>query len=164
VASGEPSVRKRTWSEERTRAIAASFTHRRAPLMLILQALQSEFGYVDERATPILAEALNISRAEVHGVRTFYHDFTDEPEGATVVRVCTAESCQSVGSDSVVEHLTEAFGVKMGETTPDGAYTLRHVFCLGNCALSPAMLVGSTLVGRIDPDEAAGLVRSGGRR
>jgi formate dehydrogenase subunit gamma len=154
----------RTWSDDRAQEIIAAYLGRRGPLLLILQAMQEEFGYVDERATPLVADALNISRAEVHGVKTFYRDLRTEHAGTTVIRICTAESCQSLGSAAVVAVAEDALGIALGETTADGAFTLDHVFCLGNCSLSPAMLVDGVLVGRVDPDDVAQLITNGGER
>jgi formate dehydrogenase subunit gamma len=160
---GDRSV-NRTWSDDRAQEIIDAYRSRRGPLLLILQALQSEFGYIDDRATSMVAEALNVSRAEVHGVKTFYRDLRAEHAGSIVIRVCVAESCQSLGSAAVVAGAEEALGIGIGEATPDGAFTLEQVFCLGNCALSPAMVVDGALVGRVDPGEVAHLIAHGGKR
>ena len=154
----------RTWSDERAQEIIDAHRSRRGPLLVILQALQAEFGYVDDRATALVAQSLNVSRAEVHGVKTFYRDLRSEPAGSTVIRVCVAESCQSLGSAEVVAVAEAALGIAIGEATPDGAFTLEQVFCLGNCALSPAMVVNGALVGRVDPGEVAQLIANGGKR
>ena len=100
---------------------------------------------------PALAKALNLSRAEVHGVVTFYHDFRREPAGRHVIKVCRAEACQSMGGNELVAMIERYLQVKMGQTTADGAITVEAVYCLGNCALSPAIMVDGKLVGRVDP-------------
>lgn len=136
---------------QRIRGIAAAHADQRGPLLPILHALQAEFGYIDPAAEPLLADVLNISTAEVHGVITFYRDFRHEPPGRTTVRICRAEACQSVGADRVVAHAEASLGAKLGGTTDDGAVTLDEVFCLGNCALGPAVTVNDRLYGRVSP-------------
>jgi formate dehydrogenase subunit gamma len=143
-------TRFQPWSEERTAAIVKRHRGERGPLMPILRDLQDVFGYVDPRAIDVLAEALNLSKAEVYGVVTFYKDFRTEPPGETVVHVCRGEACQSMGAERLAKHAREQLGVDFGGTTADGAVTLEQVFCLGNCALSPAVLVDGRLKGRID--------------
>jgi formate dehydrogenase subunit gamma len=120
--------------------------------MPVLHALQEEFGYIDPAAVPLVAKVLNLSRADVHGVITFYKDFRSTPPGASTVAVCRGEACQSMGAHELVEHACRSLGVEIGGTTPDGAVTLDQVFCLGNCALSPALLVDGRLVGRVDAE------------
>ena len=122
-------------------------------LIPILRAIQEEVGYIPPEAVPRIAEALNLSRAEVHGVITFYHDFRTEPAGRHVVHVCRAESCQSVGAEALLAHACEHLGVEVHGTSADGAITLEPVYCLGNCALSPAVLVDHrSLYGRVTAD------------
>jgi formate dehydrogenase subunit gamma len=116
----------------------------------ILRAIQETFGHVPEKVVPIIAEALNLSRAEVHGVVTFYHDFRREPPGRTVVKLCRAEACQAMGGDRLAAHAKRRFGVDWHGTTPDGRVTLEPVFCLGLCSTAPAGMVGGTIVGRLD--------------
>jgi formate dehydrogenase subunit gamma len=116
----------------------------------MLHALQAKFGYVDPAAVPIMASALNLSRAEVHGVITFYHDFRQHPGGRHTIKICRAEACQSMGADALIAHVKEHLGVDFHGTTSDGAFTLEAAYCLGNCACSPAMLVGDELYGRLD--------------
>jgi len=118
-------------------------------LLPILHALQGEFGYVDRAAIPLVAEALNLSEAEVHGVIGFYHDFRQEPPGRHVLKVCRAESCQAMGCEELVAHIATRLGAKPGETAADRSVTLESVYCLGNCALSPALLLDDRLYGRV---------------
>ena len=120
------------------------------PLLPILHAIQHQFGHVPQAALPVIAQALSLSKAEVHGVMSFYHDFREEPAGRHVVKLCRAESCQSVGADRVAAHAQARLGVDWHGTTPDGAVTLEPVFCLGLCACGPAAMVDGRLVGRVD--------------
>jgi formate dehydrogenase subunit gamma len=120
-------------------------------LMPILHAIQEEIGYVPPDAVPIIATSLNLSRAEVHGVISFYHDFRSEPPGRHVMHVCRAESCQAVGADALLAHARERLGVQLHGTSADGAVTLEPVYCLGNCALSPAVMVDKNVYGRVSP-------------
>lgn len=138
------------WSAERTRDIAAAHRGRRGPLLPILHALTAEYGYVDPRAVEIVAEELNLSRAEVHGVITFYRDFRTEPPGTVRVTVCRAEACQAVGAERVAAAARRHLGIDFGATTADGSVTLDEAFCLGNCALGPAAMVDGRLLGRLD--------------
>ena len=139
---------------------------RRLPgaLLPILHALQDEFGYIDEEAVQLIAEALNISKAEVHGVISFYHDFRRTPPGRHMLRICRAESCQSMGCNSLIEHVEKRLGVKLGETTADGNFTLEPVYCLGNCGLSPAMMLDTQPYGRVSTAVADSLIDSIQRR
>jgi formate dehydrogenase subunit gamma len=129
------------------------------PLLPILHALQDRHGYIDQRALPIIADQLNLTRAEVHGVVSFYHDFRSQPPGRHVIKLCRAEACQSVGSERVARRLQEKLAIAMGETTPDGGITVENVYCLGNCALGPAALVDGKLHGRVDETLLLTLVR-----
>ncbi|MBI1758600.1 MAG: formate dehydrogenase subunit gamma [Actinobacteria bacterium] len=149
MAAGAGATRP-AWSAEQTRAIVAAHQHLRAPLLPVLHAIQAEFGYIDPQAIPVLAGALNLSRAEVHGVVTFYRDFRTAPPGAVRIRICRAEACQAVGAERLAEVARRRLGVAFDETTADGSVTLEEVFCLGNCALGPSVLVGDRLVGRVD--------------
>ena len=148
------------WDEAVARDIAGELKDVAGPLLPILHALNDRFGYVDERAVPIVADILNLSRAEVHGVVSFYHDFRHEPAGRHVIKVCRAEACQSMGGEGVVAALEQALGIACGGTTPDGRVTVEAVYCLGNCALSPAALIDGKLYGRVDAKRALGLVRT----
>ena len=114
---------------------------RKGPLLPILHALQEEFGYVDQAAEPLIAEALNITRAEVHGVISFYHDFRTSRPGRKIIRVCRAESCQAMGAVALGAHIQARLGIDFGQTGANGDFTLEPVYCLGNCACSPATRV-----------------------
>ncbi|MDT8857310.1 formate dehydrogenase subunit gamma [Paracoccaceae bacterium Fryx2] len=120
------------------------------PLLPILHAVQADFGHVPQDALPVIAKGLNLSRAEVHGVMSFYHDFRVEPAGRHVVKLCRAEACQAMGSDAVADHAMARLGIDWHGTTADGAVTLEPVYCLGLCACAPAALVDGRVVGRVD--------------
>ncbi len=128
------------------------------PLLPILHAVQAAFGHVPQAALPLIADHLRLSRAEVHGVMTFYHDFRAEPAGQHVVKLCRAEACQSMGADRVAAHAQEKLGLDWHETTPDGRVTLEPVFCLGLCACAPAAMVDGRLVGRVDEARVDALI------
>ena len=119
-------------------------------LLPILHAIQADFGYVPQAALPIIAQDLNLSRAEVHGVMSFYHDFRENPAGKHVLKLCRAEACQAMGADRVAGYARKELGIEWHETTKDGAVTLEPVFCLGLCACAPAALVDGKVVGRVD--------------
>jgi formate dehydrogenase subunit gamma len=147
-------------------AIATGLKERPGALMLILHEVQDRFGYVPRESVPVIAHVLNLSRAEVHGVVTFYHDFRSEPPGRNVIRLCRAESCQAMGAVALAEHARARLGVGFGETTRDGAFTLEPVYCLGNCGCSPAMMLNDELYGRVSParfDELLAGRKDGGR-
>lgn len=120
------------------------------PLLPILHAIQAAFGYVPEAAVPQIAAALTLSKAEVHGVISFYHDFRSAPAGRHVLKLCRAEACQTMGADAVADRIKNALGIDWHETTADGRVTLEPVFCLGLCACGPAAMVDGRLVGRCD--------------
>ncbi|MFD3930898.1 NAD(P)H-dependent oxidoreductase subunit E [Streptomyces sp. NPDC058614] len=136
--------------EHVVRREAARHRGERGALLPVLHAVQAELGHVPQEAIPVLADEFNLSRADVHGVVTFYHDFRREPAGRTTVRICRAEACQALGANSLVGYAREA-GLSLGETTADGAVTVEQVFCLGNCALGPAVEVNGRLHGRVSP-------------
>ena len=138
------------FNPDRVREIAQRLQGLDGPLLPILHAINDQCGYVDERALPIIADVLNLTRAEVQGVVSFYHDFRRAPAGRHVVKVCRAEACQAMGAERLIAELETAFGIKLGETSPDGRVTLEPVYCLGNCALSPAALIDGRLYGRLD--------------
>jgi formate dehydrogenase subunit gamma len=143
---------------ETVRRIVADMKDRPGPLIEVLHAVQAALGHVPPDAVPIVAEALNLSRAEVHGVVTFYHFFRETPPGKHTVQICRAEACQSMGADALVAHAKKRLGVDFHETTPDGVFSLEPVFCLGNCACSPAAMIDGRLYGRVSPDRFDELV------
>ena len=139
------------------RVVAANRT-RPGALIEILHGVQAELGFIPPAAVPVLAEELNLSRAEVHGVVSFYHYFRHSAPGQQTIRVCQAESCQSMGSDALTEHVKKTLGVDFHETTADGKFTLEPVYCLGNCACSPAVMRNEDLFGRVTPERFNELV------
>ncbi len=147
----------------RVRSIVADHRGERGALMPILHTVQAEFGCVDPAVVPVIADALNLSRAEVHGVISFYRDFRAEPAGRSRVRVCRAEACQSVGAEALAAQARARLGVGFSETTPDSAITLDEVFCLGNCALGPSVQVGNRVHGRVSPDRLDALIAAAGQ-
>lgn len=130
--------------------IIAGFGAKPELLVQILHAFLERYSFISEEAIRQLADELNLSRAEVHGVVSFYHDFRREAPGRRIVRICQAESCQAMGSRELTKHAEEKLGIGLHETTPDGETTLEAVYCLGNCACSPAMMIGETVYGRVD--------------
>jgi formate dehydrogenase subunit gamma len=140
---------------ERTRAIVSHLRSLEGPLLPILHEVQDEFGYVPQEALPIIAHELNLSRAEVHGVVTFYHDYRDHPAGRHVLKLCRAEACQSMGGDAVAERVKKLLGIDFHQTTLDGSVTLEPVYCLGLCACAPAAMLDGELYGRIDDETIA---------
>jgi formate dehydrogenase subunit gamma len=132
------------------REIVATHRGQRGALLPILHAVQEALGCVPPEAIPVLAEELNLSRADVHGVVSFYHDFRSAPAGRSTVRLCRGEACQAVGAERLVNHLQASRGISLGDTTLDGSVTVEQVFCLGNCALGPAAQVNGRLEGRLD--------------
>jgi len=125
----------------------------------ILHALQEHFGYVDSAAIGLVAEALNLSRAEIHGAVTFYHDFHGAPIDGAVLKLCRAEACQSMGCEDLVAHLADAHGIVPDVTKSGVGLHVRTVYCLGNCALSPSALLDDTPVGRLDRSRLDAIVR-----
>lgn len=122
-------------------------------LLPVLHGVQQALGYVPEASVPLIARELNLSRADVHGVITFYHFFRSKPSGKRVIYVCRAESCQAMGAVALEQHIKRRLGVDFHETTTNGAYTLEPVYCLGNCACSPAIMVDDELKGRVTPQQ-----------
>ena len=131
--------------------IIAGLKHKPGALLPVLHGIQDEFGYIPSEAVGVIARELNLTRAEVHGVITFYHDFRYQAPGHHVVRICQAESCQAMVCVALTACAREHLGVGLHETTRDKAFTLEPVYCLGNCALSPAMMVDGEIYGRVTP-------------
>jgi len=138
---------------ERTAVLEACERGKKLPggLLPILHAVQDALGFVPSDAIPVIAHELNLSRADVHGVLTFYADLRTSPPGEVHVEVCRGEACQSLGAHVLAEHAEITIGVRFKETTSDGSITLDEVFCFGNCALGPTVRVDGCLHGRVDP-------------
>lgn len=134
----------------RTQAVIDDLLHLEGPLLPILHGVQEEFGFVPGEALPLIAEALNLSRAEVHGVATFYHDYRSAPAGRHVLKLCQAEACQSMGSEAIAVQIKQRFGIGFHQTTRDGSLTLEPVYCLGLCACAPSAMLDGEVIGRLD--------------
>ncbi len=147
----------------RIRSIVDDLRSLEGPLLPILHQIQEQFGYVPQEALPVISEELNLSRAEVHGVVTFYHDYRDHPAGRHVLKLCRAEACQSMGGDALAERIKALLGIDFHQTTLDGSVTLEPVYCLGLCACAPAVVLDGEVHGRVDGELAAELV-AGARR
>lgn len=152
--------------EQREAVLAAVEAHRDVPgnLLPVLHAIQTALGFVPSQAIALIAYELNLSRAEVHGVVSFYHAFRREKPGRHVIHLCRAEACQAVGAHALEAHAKQALGIDFHGTTPDGAVTLEPVYCLGNCSLGPNLMIdGDTLCARVTParfDQLVGDLRA----
>ena len=138
------------WNSDRAQQVIEAHVHLDGAVLPILHALKDVFGYIPDEAVPMIATAVNWSRAEIHGVITFYHDFRREPAGRHVVKLCRAEACQSVGAAALADHAKRSLGIDWHETTQDGAVTLEPVFCLGLCSCGPSALIDGEPLSRID--------------
>ncbi|MFC6490797.1 formate dehydrogenase subunit gamma [Nitratireductor sp. GCM10026969] len=127
------------------------------PLLPILNGILRELGYVPRQVLPIIAEELNLTRAEVYGVVSFYHDYRENPPGRHVLKVCRAEACQAMGGDAAAEKLQRLLGVEFGETASDRSVTLEPVYCLGLCACAPSAMLDGEVIGRLDEEKAAAI-------
>lgn len=147
------------WDQDEARSIVSGLSHLEGATLPILHALQEEFGYVDPQAVSLIADALNLSRAEIHGAITFYHDFKTSPPPRRVIKLCRAEACQALGCEAMVDELKREHGIDVSaHAGPDGV-EVETVYCLGNCALGPSALVDGELVGRLDAQRLADLHR-----
>jgi formate dehydrogenase subunit gamma len=151
-----------TTFDEAARAIAAEHGNRPDELIEILHDVQSAFGFIPKATVPALAHALNLSRAEVHGVVSFYHDFRAKPAGRHVLKLCRAEACQSMGGEALVERAEQRLGVACGETSADARVTLEPVYCLGLCATAPSAMIDGRVVGRVTADRLDALLKEAG--
>ena len=151
--------RAEAWDEARAIGIVAALATLEGAALPILHALQDAFGHVPQAAVPLIADALNLSRADVHGTLSFYHDFRRSPPGRHVLKLCRAEACQAVGGVALQAEAKRRFGVDWHGTTADGALTLEPVFCLGLCACGPAGLLDGEPVGRLDGAALAAIDR-----
>lgn len=150
------------WDQDSAQSIIAGLAHLEGATLPILHALQEEFGHVDPQAVPLIAEALNLSRAEVHGAISFYHDFRTAPPPQRVIKLCRAEACQSLGCETLVDELAQDHGIVV-DGAAHGDAIVETVYCLGNCALGPSALVDGELIGRVDAARIAGLCGHGRR-
>lgn len=157
-------ARNGTWDREAVASIASSLKHEPGALLPILHHVQRRLGYIPTESVALIAETLNLSRAEVYGVISFYHDFRHEPPGRNVVQLCRAESCQAMGSEALGRHIRDRLGIDFGATTQDGAFSLDAVYCLGNCACSPALTINGELYGRMNPTRFDDLIEDLARR
>ncbi len=139
--------------------IVRSHAGREGPLLPILHDVQAEWGHIPAEMLPAIADRLNLTRAEVHGVVSFYHDFREAPAGRRVVKLCRSEACKAVGADALAAEAEARLGVAMGETRADGAVTLEPVYCLGLCACGPAAMVDGEILGRADADRIETMLR-----
>lgn len=132
--------------------IATRHVDREGALLPVLHDVQAAFGCIPRDAVPLIAQVLNLSRADVHGVVSFYHDFREEPAGAVHVKVCRGEACQAMGADALADRVLDTFGVRWNETSFDASCTVSPVFCLGLCSVAPAVQIGDELVARASAD------------
>src|ERR1700753_1550954 len=146
------------WDAARGAEIIAEHSKLEGPTLVILHALHEAFGYVPEPAIPMIAQALNLSRAEIHGVFTFYHDFRHHPAGRHVLKLCRAEACQAAGGDALAARVEAKLGIAPGNTTADARVTLEPIYCLGLCATAPSAMLDGRVVGRLDEVRLDGLV------
>jgi formate dehydrogenase subunit gamma len=146
------------WSEARGAEIIAGHDKLEGATLVILHAMQDAFGYVPEAAVPMIASALSLSRAEVHGVFTFYHDFRRERAGRHVLKLCRAEACQAAGGDALAARAEAKLGIAIGNTTADDRVTLEPIYCLGLCATAPSAMLDGRIVGRLDESRLDALV------
>jgi formate dehydrogenase subunit gamma len=150
-------------SRSPTDAVAQAIAENRhlpGALLPILHAIQDRLGFIPPDAAHRVADDLNLSHADVQGVISFYHDFRATPPGRHVLKMCRAEACQSMGAHALEARLKSRLGIDFGQTTPDGAITLEPVYCLGNCALSPAFMIDGQLKGRVNSERLDGLLAS----
>lgn len=151
------------WNTGLAAGIIARHSGDEGALLPILHGLQETFGYIPELVVPMVAEALNLSRAEVHGVVTFYHDFREEPAGRRVLKLCRAEACQACGGDALAAQAEARLGIKLGDTTPNGSVTLEPIYCLGLCSVAPSAMLDGRVVGRLDAGKLDALLTETGQ-
>jgi formate dehydrogenase subunit gamma len=147
------------WDSGRASEIIAAHSSLDGPVMPILHALQEEFGCIPEEAVPLVASALNLSRAEIHGTVTFYHDFRRQPPGRHVLKLCRAEACQAMNGPQLARDLLDGLGIEWGATTHDRSLTIEGVYCLGLCACAPSALYDGEPIGRLDREKLEAVVR-----
>ncbi len=140
------------WDDAQARLLIAANSAGPGAALPMLHALQERFGYIDDSAIPAIAEALNVSKAEIHGVVSFYHDFRRAPVDGATLKLCRAESCPAVGCEDLVAHLSQAHGLEVDRVDANAPLGVETVYCLGNCALSPAAMLDGEPIGRVDRD------------
>jgi formate dehydrogenase subunit gamma len=145
-------------AKDRTAAVIERYKDVPGGLMPLLHAVQDEFGHVPEDSVAAIAKGVGLSRAEVHGVISFYHDFRTTPRGETTIHICRAEACQAMGARALESHAKDHLGVDYGGTTSDGRFTLEPVYCLGNCACAPSVRIGDDVFARVSADRFDQLV------
>ena len=150
--------------QETVSGVVARLKDTPGALLPILHAIQDALGYVPPAAVPLIADGLNLSRAEVHGVISFYHYFRDSKPGRHTIHLCRAEACQSMNQQATEAHARQKLGVDFHGTTSNGAFTFEPVYCLGNCAASPAMMIDGELYGRVTPDRFDAIIAEWGKR
>jgi formate dehydrogenase subunit gamma len=150
----------RNWDPGLARESVQAFVGRPGTLIEALHALQETFGYVDDEGIIMLASLYNLSRAEVHGVASFYHDFKRTPQGRVTIKVCQAEACQAMGSDELSAAIKKQLGIGFHETTADGQISLEPVYCLGNCACAPSIMIDKRVHARVTPERFAALAEA----
>jgi formate dehydrogenase subunit gamma len=151
-----------TWDADRASQLIAQRVHLAGATLPILHALQETFGHVPKEAVAMIAEALNLSRAEVHGTLSFYHDFRSEPPGRHRLQLCRAEACQAMGADALHDHVRGRLGIGWNETTADGSLTLEPVFCLGLCACGPTGMLDGEPMARLDAIQLDAIIEDAG--
>ncbi|MFK8030107.1 MAG: formate dehydrogenase subunit gamma [Gammaproteobacteria bacterium] len=144
--------------KQRTTQIVEPMSSMPGGLLPILHAVQDQLGYVPEESVPVIARSLNLSRAEVHGVITFYHHFRRTPPGKRILYVCRSEACQAIGGRTLETHVKGRLGIDWHETTSDGNLSLEPIYCLGNCACAPAVMLDERVVGRVSPERLDALI------
>ncbi len=137
--------------QETVQSFITTLKDKPGALLPILHGIQNALGYIPADSVPAIAQGLHLSRAEVHGVISFYHYFRDTPPGKQTIHICRAESCQAMGGKELEQHVKDQLGIDYHETTADGQFSLEPVYCLGNCACSPAIQVGEDIYGRVSP-------------
>ncbi len=157
-----PQTGNATCSAEEIDAIVSRHFDREGPLLPILHDVQATWGHIPDAAVPLIARALNLSRADVWGVVTFYHDLRTEPAGKHVLKICRAEACQAMGCEELVERAEQRLGVTCGQTSANGRVTLEAVYCLGLCATAPSAMLDGKVVGRLDEARLEALIKGAG--
>ncbi|MBP0437266.1 formate dehydrogenase subunit gamma [Tianweitania sediminis] len=147
-----------TEAHQRMLDVVEAMKHQDGALLPILHGIQDEFGYVPAESVPVIADALNLSRADVHGVITFYHDYRSAPAGRHVLKICRAEACQAMGGEAMAERAEDLLGIKFHQTAADNSVTLEPTYCLGLCACAPAAQLDGQLIGRLDEERLREIV------